>query len=42
MNDGSEKTIIDIKVGDVLFNNNKVTAKIGFSICSMLERTTAD
>ena len=28
MNDGSEKTIIDIKVGDVLFNNNKVTAKI--------------
>jgi hypothetical protein len=28
MNDGSEKTIFDIEVGDVLFNNNEVTAKI--------------
>lgn len=28
MNDGSEKEIFDIEVGDVLFNNNEVTAKI--------------
>jgi hypothetical protein len=28
MNDGSDKTIFDIKVGDILINNNKVTAKI--------------
>jgi hypothetical protein len=28
MNDGSEKTIIDIEVGDILINNNEVTGKI--------------
>ena len=28
MNDGSEKTIFDIEVGDILINNNKVTGKI--------------
>ena len=28
MNDGSEKTIFDIEVGDILINDNKVTAKI--------------
>jgi hypothetical protein len=28
MNDGSEKTIFDIEVGDVLINNNEVTGKI--------------
>ena len=28
MNDGSEKTIFDIQVGDVLLNNNEVTCKI--------------
>jgi hypothetical protein len=28
MNDGSEKTIFDIQVGDILFNNNEVTSKI--------------
>jgi hypothetical protein len=28
MNDGSEKTIFDIKVGDILINNNEVTGKI--------------
>ena len=28
MNDGTKKQIIDINVGDILFNNNKVTAKI--------------
>jgi len=28
MNDGSEKKIIDIKVGDILINNNEVTGKI--------------
>lgn len=28
MDDGSEKTIFDIEVGDVLLNNNEVTAKI--------------
>jgi hypothetical protein len=28
MNDGSEKTIFDIEVGDILIDNNKVTGKI--------------
>jgi hypothetical protein len=28
MNDGSEKTIFDIEVGDILINDNKVTGKI--------------
>jgi hypothetical protein len=28
MNDGSEKTIFDIEVGDILMNNNEVTGKI--------------
>jgi hypothetical protein len=28
MNDGSEKTIFDIEVGDILINNNEVTGKI--------------
>ena len=28
MNDGSEKAIIDIEVGDILINNNEVTSKI--------------
>jgi hypothetical protein len=28
MNDGSKKPICDIAVGDILFNNNRVTAKI--------------
>ena len=28
MNDGSEKTIFDIEVGDILHNNNEVTSKI--------------
>lgn len=28
MNDGREKLIIDIEVGDILINNNKVTSKI--------------
>ena len=28
MNDGSEKSIFDIEVGDILINNNKVTGKI--------------
>jgi hypothetical protein len=28
MNDGSEKTILEIQVGDILFNNNKVTGKV--------------
>ena len=28
MNDGSEKKIIDIKLGDILINNNEVTGKI--------------